>query len=94
MEKDADNPLEPNLNNELDIDAGPESQPVFTMSNVKLFGFFKNKLTNKNPIIASIGSPLSNEQKHKVTTMLFMFYVMDSQLQIHLNVTDELAGNC
>lgn len=46
MEKDADNPLEPHLNNELDIDAGPESQLVFTMSNVKLFGLFKIK-TNK-----------------------------------------------
>lgn len=53
MEKDAGNPLEPNLSNELDIDAGPESQLVFTMSNVKLFGLFKIK-TNKNPLIASI----------------------------------------
>lgn len=71
MEKDADNPLEPNLNNELDIDAGPESQLVFTMS--KLFGLFKIK-TNKQK------SPhrfhlVSNEQKHKVITMSLMFYV-------------------
>lgn len=71
MEKDADNPLEPNLNNELDIDAGPESQLVFTMS--KLFGLFKIK-TNKQK------SPrpfhlVSNEQKQKVITMSLMFYV-------------------
>lgn len=26
--------------------------------------------------------------------MSLLFYVMESQIQIHLNVTDELAGNC
>lgn len=54
MKKDADNPLEPNLNNELDIDADPESQLVFIMANVKLFGFKKTQ-TNKKTFIIPIG---------------------------------------
>jgi hypothetical protein len=54
VKKDADNPLEPNLNNELDIDADPESQLVFIMANVKLFGFKKTQ-TNKKTFIIPIG---------------------------------------
>lgn len=53
--------MEPNLSNELDIDAYPESQLVRIMS--KLCGFFKNKQTKTPSLPPLADSLVSNANK-------------------------------